>query len=148
MPRVHMQRESKNLQVVAAQSELPLVRPMKPAPVANEVVRSCKDMLAAFNLAVNVSGLEEKEIYVALDIDPSHWSRMRKGESHFPLNKIEELCALLRNDILLDYFAWKRGMGTHMLETEAQRQLREEREAHAETAKRLAYLEGLHRGTR
>lgn len=119
------QRASKLLRPVEGQGELPLIRRVDAPLVAAEVIRSQRDMLSAFNLAVNVSGLDEKEIYLALSIDAGHWSRIRKGEAHFPLNKLEELCDLIGNEILLDYFAWKRRKGLHMLETEAERQLRE-----------------------
>lgn len=120
-----MQRASKRLQVVDGQGELPLIRIRKSEPVAVEVVRACRDMVAAFNLAVNVSGLDEKEIYTDLDIDPSHWSRMRKGESHFPLNKLNDFSDIVGNEILLEYWAWTRGKGLHILETEAERRIRE-----------------------
>lgn len=108
---------------------LALVRKADQRPVAPEVVRSCKDMLGAFNLAINVSGLDEKEVYMALDIDPGQWSRMRKGDAHFPLNKLTTFCEVVQNEILLEFFAWSQGKGLHMLESEAQRQLREAQEA-------------------
>jgi hypothetical protein len=134
------------MQVVESQGELTLIRRAPCQPVADDVVRSCKDMLAAFNLAVNVSGLDEKEIYIDLKIDPSHWSRMRKGESHFPLNKIEEFCDIVGNEILLDYFAWKRGKGLHLLKSEAERQLEAERTAREKAEEENRLLRDLIQG--
>lgn len=122
---------------------MPLIRQARPQPVSDEVIRACKTLLDAINLQINVSGLDEKEIYVELDIDPSHWSRMRKGEVHFPTNKLEKLGAVCGSDIALTWWAWRRGKGLHMLLTEAERQLQIEREARAKAEERLSYLEGL-----
>lgn len=116
--------------------------------VAQEVVQSCKDMLAAFNLAINVSGLDEKEVYMALDIDPGQWSRMRKGDAHFPLNKLTLFCDVVQNEIVLDYLAWCRGKGLHMLESEAQRQLREAQEQLAREKEKTQMLADLLAGKR
>lgn len=107
---------------------MPLARAPQPQPVSPQVIHSQKDMLAAFNLAANVSGLDEKEIYLALEIDPGHWSRIRKGEAHFPLNKLLPFCDIVGNEILLEYWARCRGKGLHLLETEAERLLRVERD--------------------
>ena len=114
-----------------AQGELPLTRAPKTQPVAEEVIHACKTFLDALNLQVNVSGLDEKEIYIPLGILASHWSRMRKGEVHFPLNKLDELSDLCGNEITLTWWAWRRGKGLHMLLTEAERQLDFERAARA-----------------
>jgi hypothetical protein len=46
------------------------------APVADEVIFAQPTMTAAIRLAANVSGLEEKEIYLPLKIDASHWTRI------------------------------------------------------------------------
>ena len=117
------------MRLVAGQGELALARQAISRSVATEVLHAQKDMLAAFNLACNVSGLEDKEIYIALDIDAGQWSRIKQGGAHFPLNKLEELCDVLGNEILLEYLAWKRGKGVHQLETETERQLRLTNEA-------------------
>lgn len=108
--------------------ELPLARKAQPQPVAPEVIHACKDFLAAFNLQINISGLDDKELYLPLGIDASHWSRMRKGDAHFPLNKLDELCDLTCNEVTLQWWANRRRQGLHMLETEAEHLLRLERE--------------------
>lgn len=128
------------------QRELALTRKADPQPVSAEVVQAQKDFLAALNLQINVSGLDDKEIYIPLDIDAAHWSRIRKGEAHFPLNKLNDLCDLCQNEITLEWFSWRRGKGLVVLESESQRLLRVEREAHDKTRERLQYLEGLHVG--
>ena len=90
-----------------------------------------KDFLGALNLCMNTSGLEDKEIYMALDIDPGHFSNIRKGKpgANFPPNKLNTLMDLCGNEIPLTWLAHSRGKGLVMLESEAQRQLREANEA-------------------
>lgn len=139
-----MQRASRKLCTVDGQRELPLNR-RDPEPVSADTIEAKKNFLAAFNLAINVCGLDEKDIYLELDIDASHWSRMRKGESHFPLNKLDDLCNLIGNEIILQWWAQHRGYALVMLESETQRQLREAHEALARERDRSRILmEALH----
>ena len=91
----------------------------------------------------NVSGLEEKEIYIALGIDAGHWTRIMKGEAHFPINKLNEFCDLIGNEVPLIWWAHSRGKGLHLLETESERQLKAEREARIRAEEKLAYAEAL-----
>lgn len=110
------------------QQELPLARRPVQQPVAPEVIHACKSMLAAFNLQISVSGLEDKEFYLPLKIDKSHWSRMRSGDAHIPEHVWDAVCDLSGNDITLQWWAHRRRQGLHMLETEAEHLLRLERE--------------------
>ena len=119
---------SNNLRVVDGQGELPLARPPKPEPVALEVIQAQRTFSAAMSLAVNVSGLEEKEIYIPLKIDAGHWTRIMKGDAHFPVDKLNEFCDLVGNEIPLIWWAHSRGKGVHLLKTEAERQLLAEQE--------------------
>lgn len=116
----------------AEQRELALAPKATQQTVSAEVIRTQRDFLAALNLQINVSGLDDKELYIPLEIDAAHWSRIRKGDAHFPLNKLGALCDLCGNEITLDWFAWSRGKGLVMLESEAQRLLREANETIAE----------------
>lgn len=83
-------------------------------------------LLAAINFCIDESGLADDEIRLALDIDPGHWSNIRKGKPgcHFPTNKLDDLMTLCNNEIPLVWQALKRGKGLHLLETEAERQIR------------------------
>jgi hypothetical protein len=128
------------------QVELPLARaPAKP-PVADEVIRSQKTFSAAVALAANVSGLDDKEVYMPLDIDASHWTKIRKGDAHFPVDKLNDFCDLVGNEIPLIWWANSRGKGLHMLETESERQLKAERLANEELAKENKLLRALVQG--
>lgn len=110
------------------QGELPLTRAPQQQPVVDEVIRAQPTLTAAIRLAANACGLDEKEIYMPLKIDASHWTRILNGQAHFPTDKLDEFCEIVGNEIPLAWWAWKRGRGLHMLETEAQRLLRLERE--------------------
>lgn len=104
-----------------------------------ERIARCANLLAAINLCIDESGLDDNEIRLALDIDAGHWSHIRKGKAgcHFPTNKLDDLQTLCNNEIPLTYQALKRGKGLHMLETEAERQLREERELRIKAEERV-----------
>lgn len=135
---------SKNLRAVEGQGELPLVRAPKQPPVPLEVILAKRTFTQALTLAVQVSELEEKEIYIPLKIDAGHWTNIMKGKGHFPVDKLNDFCDLVGNEIALIWWAYSRGKGLHLLETEAERLLRVEREDHARTRERLDYLEDLH----
>lgn len=120
---------SKTLRSVDLQGELPLARRSVTSPVSPEVVRAQPTFRAAIRLAANASGLEEKEIYVPLKIDAGHWTRIMNGDANFPDDKLEQFMDLVENEIPLEWLAHRRGKGLVMLEGEAERQLRLEREA-------------------
>lgn len=134
---------SKNLRSVDAQEELPLRRRLVTSPVSPQVVQAQPSFRAALRLAANASGLEEKEIYLPLKIDAGHWTRIMNGDANFPDDKIEAFMDLVENEIPLEWLAFRRGKGLHMLEGEAERLLRIEREARARAEEKLTYLEGL-----
>lgn len=85
------------------QGQLPLARKPAEADVSIGIIERKKDLLAAVNLCMDVSGLDDKEIYMALGIDAGHFSNIRKGKSgcNFPINKLNELMDLCGNDIPL-----------------------------------------------
>lgn len=126
--------KSKKLSAIAGQGELPLVRAATGEPVADEVIFRQPNFSAAIRLAVNVSELEEKEIYLPLGIDAGHWTRIMKADAHFPVDKLNDFCDLVRNEIPLVWWARCRGKGLHMLQTEAERLLEAEREKNEKLA--------------
>lgn len=124
------------------QGALPLARAVVAQDVSLEVILRRRDFLGAINLCIDASGLEDKELYLALGIDAGHWSNIRKGKpaAHFPTNKLGQLMDLCGNEIPLIWFAHSRGKGVHMLETEAERLYRLERENHERTREKLALV--------
>lgn len=99
--------ESKKLR----QIELPIGASATQADISDELLVRQPNLTAAVNLCINASGLEDKEIYLPLHIDPGHWTRIRqgKGNAHFPLNKLQQLQQLCGNDIPLRWQNLRQG---------------------------------------
>ena len=115
--------------------ELPLARKADLVEVPLDLVVKQHTLSAAIALCVQVSGLEEKEVYLSLEIDAGHWTRIMKGDAHFPVNKLNNLMDLCGNEAPLMWLANSRGYGLVVLKTEAERRaemaeraLREERD--------------------
>jgi hypothetical protein len=109
------------------QAELALARAPEQHHVALPTIWKQKSASAAFVLACNVSGLEDKEIYVPLKIDAGHFARIKKGDAGFPPDKLSEFCVLVGNRIYLEWQAHQVGCGLVLLKSEAERQLDVER---------------------
>jgi len=107
----------------AHQIALPMAGPVSP-----DVIHACPDMTAAINLSIQISMRAAKEIYASLGFDKGHWSRIVNGELSYPANKLDVLAEITGNDIPLQWWAHKRGMGLHALESRTERELRESRE--------------------
>lgn len=134
--------QSKLLNALDAQALLPMGA-HSAEEVSDTVVRRQPSLMRAVALCIQCSGLEEKQIYRPLGIDAGHWTRMTKGEAHFPLDKLGDLMTLCGNEIPLMWLAWSRGKGLVMLEGEAERQLRIANESLAAANDKVAYLEAL-----
>lgn len=131
---------------IVEQPQLPLARRPAVTEIPLEIVMRGKDLLAAINLCIDVSGLDDKELSITLGIDAAQWSRIRKGDAHFPPRKLGALMDLCGNEVPLIWLARARGYALVQIETETQRQLREEREHSAELARRLEWAESLLKG--
>ncbi len=121
------------------QAQLLLSRPPRTPSIGEGVIFAQRSFSAAIALAIASSGLDDKEVYIPLGIDGSHWTKIKKGEAHFPVDKLNDFCNLVGNEIVLTWWAHSRGKGLHMLLTEAERLLVVEREARekAEAENRL-----------
>ncbi|MBC2768578.1 transcriptional regulator [Pusillimonas minor] len=115
---------SKNMNPVAY-PELALARKAEKVDVPMQLIERQSTMAGAIALCVQVSGLEDKEVYLSLGIDAGHWSRIMKGDAHFPVNKLCDLMDLCGNEAPLKWLASHRGYGLVMLKTEAQRRIEE-----------------------
>jgi plasmid maintenance system antidote protein VapI len=116
------------------QPELALAREPQRSNVAIEVVRAQKTAAAAFSLACNVSGLEDKEIYLALDIDAGYFSNIKKGKATLQADLVAKFCEVVGNTIYPEWQAFQLGCTLVMVKTEAERraELAEERAKVAE----------------
>jgi hypothetical protein len=76
-----------------------------------------------------VSGLEDKEIYLALGLDAGYFSRMKKGDATLADDKIAEFCRVVGNTIYPEWRAYQVGCTLMLIQTEAERQRDEARAA-------------------
>lgn len=113
---------------VATQQALPLSRRAVSQPVTDDVLDAQKTLLAAINLCATLSGLDDNEIALALEIQPAQWSRIRAGQAHMPPDKINQLMDLCGNEAPLLWLAQHRGYGLVLLKSEAERQRDEARQ--------------------
>lgn len=114
------------------QPELLLVRKTGSVDVPLDLVIRQTSFAAAIALCVQVSGLEEKEVYMSLDIDPGHWTRIMKGDAHFPVNKLTTLMELCGNEAPVLWLVHAQGYDPNSMrkrETETEKRLRETQEA-------------------
>lgn len=101
-------------------------KPLRTAqPVSLDVIYRQPDRLSAIKLAVQVSGLDEKQIYMALGLDKASWSKIMSGQFNFPTNKEEQFYDIVGNEIPLIWLAYRRGKGLHDLEDAKDKTIRE-----------------------
>jgi len=124
------------------------MRAANPVAVPVETVMRRKDFLGAINLCIEASGLDDKEIYVELGIDPAQWSRIRKGDAHFPPNKLQSLMTVCGNEVPLIWLAHAQGYELRQLETETQKLLRTEHERRLKAEEENRLLRDLIQGKR
>ena len=98
-------------------------------PVDQATIQRQDSFHSALNLCIDVAGLSDKSIYIDLEIDKGHWSKIMNGTASIPWMKLEKLMDICGNDIPLQWLAWRRGKGLHTLESEQQRIIREKDEA-------------------
>lgn len=117
------------------QAELPLTRPAQRATVPIEIVRAQKTSSAAFTMACSVSGLEDKEIYLALEIDAGYFSNIKKGKATLQSDLVAKFCEVVGNTIYPEWMAYQVGCTLVMIKTEAERRAEDaERRAQAAEA--------------
>ena len=82
--------------------QLALSFPADPPPdIPMHIIVSQPNKLAAINLCMQISGLEDQEIARELGIDSGQWARIKKGSGHFPPNLEGTLMRLCGNYIPL-----------------------------------------------
>jgi len=123
--------------------ELPLARSVEKVEVPLGLIVRQPSLSGAVALCVQSSGLDDKEVYLTLGIDAGHWTRIMKGDAHFPINKLGDLMSLCGNEAPLMWLAHSRGYGLVLLKSEAERRA-EQAEARAKAAEEKArWLEDL-----
>lgn len=93
-------------------------------------IRKQPTLTAAIKLCITMGGFEsEKSLYIPLGIDAGHWSRMLKGDAHFPQDKLRPLMDLCGNEAPLVWLADVSGYELQPKESELERKLRLTEEA-------------------
>ncbi len=123
--------------------ELALVRTPLRSSVSLDLIHKQRTAEAAFSLAVATSGLDDKEIYLALKIDAGHWSRMKKGEAGFPPNLMRDFCLLVGNTIYPEWIAYQVGCQLVEIQSEAERRANEAERRAAEAEAQVQMLKSL-----
>lgn len=130
---------SKDLRALADHPELPLARRVERFEVPMDLVIKLASFSAAISLCVQLSGLEDKEVYIPLGIDSGHWTRIKQGKANFPENKLRELMDLCGNEVPLIWLAYIRGYGLVLLKSEAERRAEAAELRAQEAEKKLAW---------
>lgn len=105
--------------------ELALARQPDKATIPIELIWRQQSVAAAFCLACQTSGLEDKEIYLQLDIDAGTFSRIKKGDANLPGDKVALFCRVVGNTIYVEWIANQVGCTLMMLKSEAERRAEE-----------------------
>lgn len=127
------------------QPELALARPPQQVEIPIELIRAKKSSGAAFTLACDASGLDDKEIYLALGIDAGYFSNMKKGKATLQADMVSAFCTVVGNSIYLEWQAYQIGCTLMMLRSEAERRADAlERQLADERMKNRVLIEALH----
>jgi hypothetical protein len=118
---------SKDSPRIDGQGELALLRRAEPNDMPIEVVRRQKTAAAAFALACQSSGLEDKEIYGALSLDAGYFSRIKKGEATLQADLLVAFCDVVGNRIYPEWQAFQIGCTLVQIKSEAERLLEAEK---------------------
>ena len=126
------------------QPELALAREPAHAVVAIETVRAQKTSAAALILACSLSGLEDKEIYLAVSVDAGYFCNIKKGKATLQADLIADFCRVVGNTVYLEWLAYQIGCTLVMVKTEAERRAEAaERRADAAELKFRALAEAI-----
>jgi transcriptional regulator with XRE-family HTH domain len=128
------------------QLDLAVRRDVQPVP---EHEWTWRTEAAALTAMIAHSGLREKSIAIEADIDASTLAKVKQGTARPSEQHLMRLMDATGSEAWLYYWLLKRGYDPHSLrklESETERALREEREAHQRTQDKLSLLTELMQG--
>lgn len=127
------------------QDELALSRAPNHVEVPKAMIRAKKNSGAAFSLACDSSGLDDKEIYLALGIDAGYFSNIKKGKATLQGDLVRDFCKVVGNTIYPEWLAYQVGCALVLIQSEAERRA-EAAEKRADEAERKyrTVVEALH----
>jgi hypothetical protein len=121
-----------NSRTASDDRQIPLRLARGTQAVDPSIVLAQPTLLGAIKLCISLAGFEaDKQVYNSLEIDASHWTRITRGEAHFPVDKLSALMDLCGNEAPLIWLVNARGYdpaSLRRLESETESQLRETRE--------------------
>lgn len=106
---------------VDRQGELALVSRAEPNDVPMEMIRRQKSAAGAFALAVQSSGLDDKEVYLSLGIDAGYFSRIKAGTATLQADNLAQFCQVVGNTIYPEWLAYQVGCTLVQIKSEAER---------------------------
>jgi len=122
-------------------SQLELHMPV--ALIEPDVVARQKSFTRALIVCADMAGFEDKRAAQAAGVDSATWSRIKTGNANFPQETLRSFQVKCGNWLPLQWIAMDCGYGLVPLETELERQLRNEREEKAHLQAENALLKGL-----
>jgi hypothetical protein len=130
------------------QADLSLVRKPQRITVPIELIRTRRTKGAAFTLACDTSGLEDKEIGGAMNppIDAGTFSRLKSGTNTLDADRIAEFCEVVGNQVYPEWLAFQVGCTLVMIQTEAERRATEAELALNEEREKVKLLTNLLQG--
>lgn len=130
---------------MSIQYEMAISRPSTPSNVPPDFVSKCKEAHSAFWMALKVSGLDEKEVYMhpSIDIDAGTFSKICSGKANFPADKIRAFCDLVGNTIYPEWIAHQVGCTLVMIRSEAERRAEAAEAALAKEREKVEMLRDL-----
>lgn len=128
------------------QSELALTRAPDQVHVPIEMIRAKKTAGAAFTLACDASGLDDKEIFLPLGVDKGYFSRMKSGTATLDADKVADFCRIVGNVIYLRWLSYQAGYALVLIKTEAERRAEVAEAALVDERKKVELLTDLLKG--
>ena len=93
--------------------------------VGLDVILACNTFKDSLKLCKSISGLEDKQICMTLEIDAGNWARIFGNGGHFPENKLMLYMEICQNKVPLIWLAYHCGYTLQPLKTELEIQLEE-----------------------
>lgn len=106
-----------------AQADLPLARKPHQVAIPVEMIQTRKTKGAAFTLACDASGLDDKEIAGAMNppLDAGTFSRLKSGTNTLDGDRVAEFCRVVGNTVYPEWQAYQVVCTLVMIKTEAER---------------------------
>lgn len=120
----------------------------KPQPHVEEVsigtIRRRPTFLRAWHLAQEISGLEDKQVYGPLQIDASHWTKIKNGSASPPADeRFLQFMDVVHNEVPLIWLAEARGYDWSSIRkhrSDVERRLADTEQENAELKRLLGHL--------